>query len=134
LVRSYGSLTRTEETEEATYGDVFWANGPVQLTPDEWWVSRLCELRNAIVHGDDIPDELWEHDGSSQLVQIHDRLIGALRIFVAQATGDPLLALPLADRGLRRAWTEALADLPDSEPDHAETKSQPPRSTAVGSM
>lgn len=118
LVRRYGDLTRTGETEETTHTDVFWAKGPVPLTPDEWWMHRLCELRNAIVHGDDIPDELWEHDGSNQLVQIHDRLIGALRIFVAQATGDQLLALPLGDRGLRRAWEEALDDLPDSEPDH----------------
>lgn len=122
LVRRYGDLTRTEETEETeetTHSDVFWAKGPVPLTPDAWWMHRLCELRNAIVHGDDIPDELWEHDGSNQLVQIHDRLIGALRIFVAQATGDQLLALPLGDRGLRRAWEEALDDLPDSESDHA---------------
>lgn len=118
LVRRYGDLTRTEESEEATYSEVFWAKGPVQLTTDKWWMHRLCELRNAIVHGDDIPDELWEHDGSSQLVQMHDRLIGALRIFVAQATGDSLLELPLADRGFRRAWAEALDDLPNSEPDH----------------
>ena len=118
MVRRYGDLTRTAETEEATYSEIFWAKGPAQLTPDEWWMHRLCELRNAIVHGDDIPDERWEHDGSSQLVQIHDRLIGALQVFVAQTTGDPLLEIPLADRGLRRAWTEALADLPDSDPDH----------------
>jgi hypothetical protein len=113
LVRRYGALTHTEETEQATYEGVFWAKGPVQLTPDEWWMHRLCELRNAIVHGDDVPDGLWEHDGSNQLVQIHDRLVDALRTFVAEASGDPLLAMPLADRGLRRAWTETLADLPD---------------------
>ena len=44
LVRRYGCLMRAGGTEKMTC-EVFWAKGPVQLTPDEWWMSRLCELR-----------------------------------------------------------------------------------------
>ena len=77
LVRAYGRLVRDDQTTTATYNNVFWARGPVQLTPDEWWMTRLCRLRNAIVHGDRVPDELWEHEGHSQLNHMHDRLIAA---------------------------------------------------------
>jgi hypothetical protein len=87
LVRAYGRLVRDDDTREATYNDVFWAKGSVQLTPDEWWITRLCALRNAIVHGDEVPDELWQHEAQHQLNHIHDRLIAALRVYVAAAAG-----------------------------------------------
>lgn len=60
LVRAYGRLVGEGQIVTATYNDVFWAKGPVPLTPDEWWMTRLCALRNAIVHGDRVPDELWD--------------------------------------------------------------------------
>jgi hypothetical protein len=59
LVRAYGRLMREDSTTTTIYAEVFWAKGAVALTPDEWWLTRLCELRNAIVHGDEIADELW---------------------------------------------------------------------------
>jgi hypothetical protein len=108
LVRAYGRLVRGETNSEETYDDVFWARGPGRLTPDEWWLTRLCELRNAIVHGDEVPSELWEHEGSHQLNHIHDRLIDAIRIAVADAVNDPALKLPLEDRSLERALDQFL--------------------------
>ena len=102
LVRAYGELVRDDLTTRATYSDVFWARGPVQLTPDEWWMTRLCELRNAIVHGDRVPAELWEHEGHHQINEIHDRLISALRIVVADETGDPVLRLRKSERVFAR--------------------------------
>jgi hypothetical protein len=72
-------------------------------------MTRLCELRNAIVHGDEVPAELWEHEGQPQLNWVHDRLIAALRIFVADQTGDALLRLRCSERLLPRAGEEAAA-------------------------
>jgi hypothetical protein len=111
LVRAYGRLVREDATTTATYDDVFWAKGPVQLTPDEWWVTRLCALRNAIVHGDEVPDELWHHEGHHQLNHIHDRLISALRIAIAEQAGDPLLRLAKAERLFPRLAQDVAAHL-----------------------
>ena len=108
LVRRYGELVREPDTSVATYPEVFWARGPVQLTPDEWWMTRLCELRNAIMHGQEIPAGLWVHDGQHQLNHIHDRLIAALRIAVADRVGDPLLRLARSERTWARVGQEAV--------------------------
>lgn len=124
LVRAYGRLVREEDAVETTYAeaDVFWASGPVQLTADEWWITRLCELRNAIMHGDDVAEELWHHDGHHQLSHIHDSLLKALRAQVAAAVNDPLLRLPKRDRIFPRASQEALemmkeeGKLPEGDP------------------
>ena len=89
---------RTDDTRERSHDDVFWARGPVQLTSDEWWLTRLSELRNAIVHGDVVTDDLWQHEGHHQLNQIHDRLIGLLKRVVADHAGDELLRLTISDR------------------------------------
>jgi hypothetical protein len=114
LVRAYGRLTREESTTTATYDEVFWAKGAVALTPDEWWLTRLCVLRNTIVHGDKITDELWEHEGHHQLNHIHDRLIAALRIVVAEQFGDPLLRLTQSDRLFPRIAQQAARHLQQS--------------------
>lgn len=98
LVRQYGHLLRTPGTAETTYDEVYWAKGPVRLIPDEWWLTRLSSLRNQITHGDEIPADLWQHDGHHQLDHIHDRLIEALAISIADASRDALLRLPLRDR------------------------------------
>lgn len=121
LVRAYGKLVRDAATGQRTYPDVFWANGPVQLTPDEWWMTRLCELRNAIVHGDEVAAELWQHDAHHQLNHIHDRLIGALKAVVADHAGDPLLRLSRSDRVFPRIAQELAERLRRAEgaPDDA---------------
>ncbi len=111
LVRAYGRLVGEDQTTTATYNDVFWAKGPVPLTPDEWWMTRLCALRNAIVHGDRVPDELWEHEGHSQLNHMHDRLISTLRIVAANQVGDDLLRIRQSERTFARAAHEAAAYL-----------------------
>jgi hypothetical protein len=85
LVRAYGNLLREDGTAEATREDVFWAKGSVALTSGEWWITRLCELRNAIVQGDEVPDDLWRHEGHHHLLHLHDRLIGALPVAVTEA-------------------------------------------------
>jgi hypothetical protein len=111
LVRAYGQLVRDDTTTTARYDEVFWAKGPVELTPAEWWMTRLCALRNAIVHGDEVPAELWEHEGHPQLNWVHDRLIAALRIFVATKAWDALLRLRSSERLLPRAAEQAAAFL-----------------------
>jgi hypothetical protein len=115
VVRAYGRLMRTEETSERTYAaaDVQWAKGPIQLTPDEWWLTRLSALRNAIVHGDLLADgnDLWYHEGHHQLNHIHDRLIALLRRIIADHTGDDLLRLAMAERVFPRIAREIVEDM-----------------------
>jgi hypothetical protein len=63
-------------------------------------------LRNAIMHGDEVPDDLWKHEGHHQLNLVHDNLIAALRAFSAESAGDELLALSLPDRNAARRHAE----------------------------
>jgi hypothetical protein len=59
IVRALGRLLGDETTPRETRTSSIWtkhrAQVPVQLTPDEWWMARLCELRNVIVHGEESP-------------------------------------------------------------------------------
>lgn len=131
IVRAFGSLVQTADSEERTYEGIFWANGPVQLTDDEWWLTRLCELRNAIMHGAEVPKELWTHDGHHQLNQVHDKLLLALRAFAAERSGDDLLRLTLQDRIWARAhqkMVEAIeaAEAEEPPPAPAQPKSEGP--------
>lgn len=105
LVRSYGRLVDEEDAPRTTYGaeQVWWAKGPASLTEEEWWMTKLCGLRNAIVHGEQISDELWKHEGHHQVNQIHDRLLDALRAFLAVSAGDRLLRLSSQERSFSRA-------------------------------
>lgn len=129
VVRAYGKLMRTDETTDHTYtaNDVQWAKGPVQLTPDEWWLTRLSELRNAIVHGDVLAhdDDLWYHEGDHQINHIHDRLIALLKCVIAAHTGDELLRLAMGERAFPRIADKIVDDMrkareADSEGDHEE--------------
>jgi len=73
-------------------------------------VPRLCDLRNAIVHGDEISADLWEHEGKHQIQHTHDRLVQALRIVVADAVDDWPLRLPPSERGFQRVLAEMARD------------------------
>lgn len=131
VVRAYGKLMRTDETTEQTYPaeKVQWAKGPVQLTPDEWWLTRLSELRNAIVHGDALAhdDDLWYHDGDPQLNHIHDRLITLLKRVIADHADDELLRLPMRDRVFPRIGQQILDDMRTArEAKSEEHHAQPP--------
>jgi hypothetical protein len=70
-------------------------------------LARLCELRNAIVHGDVISDDLWTHEGHHHLDHAHDRLIACLLAALAAETGDAMLRL----RGSERVWAQRTEEL-----------------------
>ena len=89
----------------------------MQLTDDEWWMTRLCALRNAMVRDDEVPDNLLLHDGQHQLNHIHDRLIAALKRVASELADDPLLRLSRSDRVFRRRQDEMIELL--------ETKQEP---------
>lgn len=124
IVRALGRLLGDETTPRETRMSAIWtkhrAQVPVQLTRDEWWMARLCELRNVIVHGDEVPDELWTHEGHHHINHAHDRLIDCLLAAVANETGDPLLRLRGSERMFARMaeeMAEALRDLRESGED-----------------
>jgi hypothetical protein len=70
--------------------------------------ARLSMLRNAIMHGDEVSDDLWKHQGHHQLNLVHDKLVAALRAFAAEAAGDDLLALSPSDRDVARRQAAAV--------------------------
>lgn len=124
IVRALGRLLGDETTPTETRMSAIWtkhrAQVPVQLTRDEWWMARLCELRNAIVHGDEVPDELWTHEGHHHINHAHDRLIDCLLAAVANETGDALLRLRGSERMFARMaeeMAEALRDLREAGED-----------------
>ncbi len=113
LVRAYAKLVSEPDAPTANYTaeERGWGKGPAPLNSDEFWLARLCQLRNAVVHGDKVAEALWYHDGHPQLNHIHDRLIGALRIKVAAAVDDPMLRLEAAGRDFRRRAAAKIVDL-----------------------
>jgi hypothetical protein len=111
LVRAVGRLLNDENAPDAQTRSCRLWKGPVQLTPDEWWLARLCELRNSIVHGNDVPDDQWIHEGHHHLDHAHDALIRCLKTTIADQVGDPLLRLRCGDRLFPRANAEALRHL-----------------------
>ena len=107
LVRAFGRMIEEPDattTRHEGRPEVFWSKGPVDLTASEWWLTRLCDLRNLIMHGKDVPDPLWQHEGRHQLEHTHDNLSAALRAYVADSIGDPRLRLPMSRRGFARSW------------------------------
>jgi hypothetical protein len=63
-------------------------------------------LRNAIMHGDEVSDALWKHEGHHHLSLVHDKLIAGLR--AAEGAGDDLLALTPSDRDVARRHAAAV--------------------------
>lgn len=136
LVRAVGRLLREGDAKKRTRESRFW-KGPVQLTDDEWWTTRLCELRNTIVHGDEVPDALWTHEGHHQLNLIHDNLIRCLKATVAAHAGDPLLKLTRSDRSIPRATERLMERVRANKSEAAEGRCSPcegarPAWSAVG--
>lgn len=110
VVRAFGRLL--DETGAATeQREIRPWKGPVALTANEWWMARLSDLRNAIVHGDEIAGELWTHEGHHHLNFVHDKLIEALLAFVASEASRPSLRLRLPDRGMAELAEEAFRAL-----------------------
>ena len=105
LVRSVGRLLRDPDTREELRTSRFW-NEPVRLTPDEWWLANFSELRNAIVHGDEISPDRWTHEENHHLDLAHDKLLGCLRAVIAVGSGDSLLKLPRRERASARRVAE----------------------------
>ena len=117
IVRALGRLLGDETTPTEPRRSAVWTKRgepvPVQLTRDEWWMARLCELRNVIVHGDVVPDDLWTHAGHHHINHAHDRLIDCLLARVAVQTGDPLLRLRGSERMFARLADEMAERLRD---------------------
>lgn len=122
IVRAFGRLLDDEGAPTYTRKSVIWTRRgeqvPVQLTRHEWWMARLCELRNTIVHGDEVSEGLWTHEGHHHLNHAHDRLIDCLLATLAAQTTDSLLRLRGGDRASARRvheMYERLRDLDDAE-------------------
>lgn len=119
VVRAVEELLRDDSTMAVTY-EPFWAKGPILGTPDGVWMTAFSELRNAIVHGDEVPAELWEYEGLGQEFQALDRLLRGLKVFLAGVTGDESLRKAYGDRKLMQKWRETVAyaeSLNPSRPD-----------------
>jgi hypothetical protein len=86
------------------------------MTEPEWWFARLSELRNAITHGDQVPKDLWIHEGHHILNWAHDILIDCLReTLAAAAVDDRLLLLASRDRIFHRIEQQTIDRLKELE-------------------
>lgn len=108
VVRAVEEMLKDDSTETVTY-EPWWAKGPVSGTANGVWMTEFSELRNAIVHGDEIPAELWEYDGFGQEFQALDRLLLGLKSFLARAVEDESLRMAYGDRKLMQKWCETVA-------------------------
>jgi hypothetical protein len=122
IVRAFGRLLDDEDSPTETRRSAIWTRQgepvPVRLSHNEWWMARLCELRNTIVHGDEVPEGLWTHEGHHHLNHAHDRLIDCLLTTLAAETKDSLLRMRGGDRVFARLaheMDERLAELGDAE-------------------
>jgi hypothetical protein len=88
---------------------------PVEMTEPEWWFARLSELRNAITHGDEVPHDLWIHQGHHILNWAHDILMDCLRATLAAAVDDSLLLLAPRDRTFPRIEQRVIDRLKEQE-------------------
>lgn len=108
LVRAYGRLHGdSDSTRTYPASEVFWSKGQVELAASEWWMTRICELRNRIVHGDEVPNDLWFHDDQHQVSQIHDHLVASIRRLIAKETGDQTFEADPRRRSFHRAYRRA---------------------------
>lgn len=84
------------------------------MTDLEWWFTNFSFLRNAIMHGDDIPGDDYLHDGKRHLWVAEETLRRALKQSVANVTTNNILLTPL-----ERILNDALDDMKDEidEPD-----------------
>jgi hypothetical protein len=80
-----------------------------ELSDLEWWFTRLCFLRNAIVHGNPIADDEYHLDGDHHLMIAERRLREAIKRTVA-AAGFPDVLVDRITRKLRRAVAEAMRE------------------------
>lgn len=65
----------------------------------------------AIVHGDEIPKDLWMHKGHHHLAHSHDNLIRCLKTVVAVHADDPLLKMTKSERVFPRISQELAEEL-----------------------
>lgn len=108
VVRAVEEMLRDDSTETVMY-EPGWAKGPVPGTADGVWMTAFSELRNAIVHGDEVPADFWEYEGFGQEYQALDRLLLGLKSFLAGVTQDESLRMAYGDRKLMQKWHEAVA-------------------------
>lgn len=108
VVRAVEEMLKDDSTETVTY-EPWWAKGPVPGTADGIWMTKFSELRNAIVHGKEVPAELWEYEGLGQEFQAIDRLLVSLKSFLARVTEDESLRMAYGDRKLMQKWRETVA-------------------------
>jgi hypothetical protein len=86
------------------------SKGPFLLTDIEWWFQRLSLLRNGIMHGDDIPGAMWEHEGQSHIWIGEHHLRSAIKeTLIGAGHPDDLREVP-SDRALKRRITQFLSE------------------------
>jgi hypothetical protein len=86
-------VTREEQTWTTLGGN----EQTAQLSDLGWWFMQFAFLRNAIMHGDEVPDTRFEHNGRPQVWLGESRLRAAIKARVAEA-GFPTVLLDRPER------------------------------------
>ena len=81
----------------------------VEMTDLEWWFTSFSELRNAIAHGDPIPEQAYRFEDHWHFWIAESRLREAIKETVAEA-GYPDVRLEYGVRILKQAFDKADAE------------------------
>ena len=75
-----------------------------------WWFMQFAFLRNAIMHGHEVPASMFEHEGRPHIWLGESRLCEAIKTLVAQQ-GHPLVLLDRLERERRARVEQAMRAL-----------------------
>lgn len=75
-----------------------------ELSDLAWWFMQFAFLRNAIVHGDEVRAEMFEHDGRPQVWLGESRLRQAIKTLVATA-GIQTFCWTSKPASMKHEWT-----------------------------
>jgi hypothetical protein len=95
-----------------------------ELSDLSWWFMQFAFLRNAITHGDEVPEGQLEYEGRPHIWLGEARLRHAIKLLVAQA-GYPLVLLGRQERNRQERIETAmrlLAETDEGEEDAAQPK------------
>ncbi len=84
---------------------------PQMMSDLGWWFTKFTYLRNAIAHGDPIPNGRYRFGGQWHLWVAEVRLREAIKEIVARE-GYPLIRLDSWERAMQRAFEAARAQWP----------------------
>lgn len=95
---------------ERTWIEYEKTKGPFSLTDIEWWFQCFSLLRNAIMHGDEIPTAMWEHETHNHIWIGEEYLRKAIKETLIRAGHPEDLRDVPSQRALKRKIAQMISE------------------------